>query len=282
MKLLVLINPMTQLPERQEPEQVRARIAAAFAAAGVEAEVRLVPPDQLTEQARAAVDVDAVIAAGDDATASAVAQGVMTTGVALGVLPMGVNQQFARELKMPADLDAAVAIIAKAIVTAIPIGEVNGQPFLNFAAMGTGGGMMNGYTAPMVQRGSVWRGLLKMLRLKRRGLKLSARGHTFVRTTPSVIISNNPHQLERFHVKPASQPESGLLNVYTAAGSTRRQRSRAPVVSMALPELRVDPPDGNGVEVLIDGRRVVMQAPVRVRICAKTLKVLVPSPAAAG
>ena len=54
-------------------------------------------------------------------------------------------------------------------------------------------------------------------------VRLSSRGHTFFRRTPSVIVCNNPYQMRAFGVESASVPERGLLNVYVADTSKSRR-----------------------------------------------------------
>ena len=66
------------------------------------------------EAAAAAVrdGADVVIAAGGDGTVSAVAGALAGTGTALGVLPLGTLNHFARDLGIPAELDAAARVVA--------------------------------------------------------------------------------------------------------------------------------------------------------------------------
>ena len=57
-------------------------------------------------------EVDLVAVGGGDGTLNAAADGVMQVNRPLGVLPMGTANDLARTLGIPADLDAAVQIIA--------------------------------------------------------------------------------------------------------------------------------------------------------------------------
>ena len=55
-----------------------------------------------------------VVAAGGDGTVGGVAAGVVDSPAALGVLPLGTLNHFARDLHIPFDLGAAVAIVCPA------------------------------------------------------------------------------------------------------------------------------------------------------------------------
>jgi YegS/Rv2252/BmrU family lipid kinase len=81
-------------------------------------------------------EVDLVAVAGGDGTMNAAAEGLMATGLPLGILPTGTANDLARTLGIEADLDAAVKVIAAGHTRRIDLGMVNGHPFFNVASMG--------------------------------------------------------------------------------------------------------------------------------------------------
>jgi diacylglycerol kinase (ATP) len=80
--------------------------------------------------------IDCVVAAGGDGTMNAVADGLLQTGLPLGILPMGTANDLARTLHIPTDLVAASAIIAAGRIRKIDCGEVNEHAFFNVASIG--------------------------------------------------------------------------------------------------------------------------------------------------
>src|SRR3954468_8514087 len=95
---------------RDAAEQLR----ALFAAAGAQAHVMVARSgDDISHLARRAVRENhpVVVAAGGDGTISAVAAHVAGSRSALGVLPMGTLNHFARDAGIPAELEAAVGAI---------------------------------------------------------------------------------------------------------------------------------------------------------------------------
>ena len=72
-----------------------------------------------------------VVVGGGDGTVSRVAAALIDTETTLGVLPLGTFNHFAKDLKIPLDLEAAVANIFTGRVASIDMGEVNGRPFVN-------------------------------------------------------------------------------------------------------------------------------------------------------
>jgi YegS/Rv2252/BmrU family lipid kinase len=81
-------------------------------------------------------DVDFVIAGGGDGTLNAVLQGIVGTGLPLGLLPLGTANDLARTLQIPSDLEGACDIIARGHQIRIDVGLVNGVYFFNEASIG--------------------------------------------------------------------------------------------------------------------------------------------------
>ena len=120
MRPLVLINDAAGVIQKigadGDPTE---RVRAAMEKAGLTAIVRLVKPPRMTEEARRAVaarEFDAVVAGGGDGTVNCVASALVGTNVALGALPLGTLNHFAKNLGMPLPLDEACAALARATV----------------------------------------------------------------------------------------------------------------------------------------------------------------------
>ena len=97
-------------------------------------------PRHATELARAAIDAggERVIAVGGDGTMNEIAQALLHSPAALGLVPCGSGNGLALHLGIPTGLRAALALAADetAPVAAIDTGSANGRPFFN--AMGCG------------------------------------------------------------------------------------------------------------------------------------------------
>src|SRR5689334_16245143 len=93
MRAIVLTNPKAGAKADESDELRRA-----LAAAGVDADVRAVPGDELTAAAKeAAASGATVIAAGGDGTVSAVASALRDHDTPMGVLPTGTLNHFAKD-----------------------------------------------------------------------------------------------------------------------------------------------------------------------------------------
>jgi len=77
-----------------------------------------------------------VIVGGGDGTLSHAAGVLAGTGTALGVLPLGSGNTFARSVGVPRSVGGAARVIAGGRVQRVDVGRVNGSAFLNSVALG--------------------------------------------------------------------------------------------------------------------------------------------------
>jgi diacylglycerol kinase family enzyme len=83
-------------------------------------------------------EVDSVIIGGGDGTLNAAAQGLLDTGLPLGIIPLGTANDLARTLDTPSDLAIAAWIISGRKTRFVDLGDVNGHPFVDVADFGFG------------------------------------------------------------------------------------------------------------------------------------------------
>jgi len=99
------------------------------------------------EKARRAVedDVDVVLVAGGDGTINTVGRALVGTDVALGVIPAGSGNGFARHFGIPLSLANAVDALARAKVKKIDVGLVNDRPFFVTCSMAWDASIARGF-----------------------------------------------------------------------------------------------------------------------------------------
>lgn len=95
-------------------------------------------PGDATRLAREAAEarLDAVLVAGGDGTLNEAIQGLVGTETALGYLPYGTVNIWARELSMPLQPEAAARAVADGRVERIDVGQANDRYFLLMAGIG--------------------------------------------------------------------------------------------------------------------------------------------------
>jgi YegS/Rv2252/BmrU family lipid kinase len=116
-------------------EEVRDKLTAA----GVELlDAKAVDdPERMGATIKAAVKrAPMVIVGGGDGSLSSSVDHFMGTDTILAILPLGTANSFARTLSIPLELDGAIEIIAQGEPRKIDVGCINGENFLNAAALG--------------------------------------------------------------------------------------------------------------------------------------------------
>ncbi len=203
-------------------EDKRAAIESALAEAGRSGELRFTRPADLAQAAdQAALTAlqrqSAVVAVGGDGTISTVAQAAHAHGCAMGLVPQGTFNYFARTHGLPEDAAQATRAVLCGAPVPVQVGVVNGQLFLVNASLGLYPEMLKdreAYTARFGRRRLVvlFASATTLLR-SYRPLRLSIRCEGTVReiATPTLFVGNNRLQLERLGLAEAEAPETGRL-----------------------------------------------------------------------
>lgn len=298
MKVAILLNAKAGQLNRQECEQRAEEILAACGSRGIEATAHLCDGARLTARARelAHSGVDAVIAAGGDGTVSAVAAGLAGAGndVALGVVPLGTLNHFARDLGVPT-LEAALDAIAAGHTERVDVGEVNGRVFVNNSSIGL-------YPDMVVQRDAVrrargagkWTAMVRaavrtLLRFPLLHVAIALAGRVMSAHTPIVFIGNNEYQRDVRGLGSRRRLDRGQLSIYTIRATRRLHMFW--VLLRAI--IRRDKPADfeehtveradivttkHSLRVALDGEVVRMKPPLTYRCRPGALRVFTPLP----
>lgn len=198
---------------------------AALAECGVVGEVAVT--DSATEAAMSAREAvrsgcDLVVAAGGDGTVGTVAQELLGSETALGIMPLGSVMNLARSLELPRDLEAAAAIIAEGTSRRIDIGEARGRVFFESGSVGMNAAIFR--EANRIDQGD-WLGLLSSLRVALRyrpsRMTITLDDRTLRTRAYLITISNGPYTGLGFTVAPSARLDDGLFDVRIFRGFTR-------------------------------------------------------------
>lgn len=107
---------------------------------------------QLYAREAVAEKLDVVIAAGGDGTINEVIQELVGSETALGVLPIGTANVWAREMGIPLDIAGASEILAYGRTRRIDAGSVNGRYFLLMVGIGFDGEVIRAVEKKFLKR----------------------------------------------------------------------------------------------------------------------------------
>jgi len=273
------------------------KLRDAFAAAGVDADIRLTEPDRISDalaEAAKAPGLDAVVAGGGDGTLSCAAGHLSGTDRPLGILPLGTLNHLARDAGIPADLEEAASIIAAFHVREIDLAEVNGRIFVNNSSVGLYPDMVRLREAEQERKGRSKRlamlsaSLTTLRHFRRHRLWISAEGLEAPIHTPLLFVGNNRYEVSLFALGQREALDGGELCLYAIRARSRlgmvwagirgifgRLDQQRDFVTAYVTEAEVSA-DRDMLTISADGETVRMDMPLRYRILPKALKLIVP------
>ncbi len=283
----------------------RAVIEAALAARGRTGELFICRPAELlhvaTEAAATAVARgSAVVAVGGDGSLNTVAQAAHAAGCAMGVIPYGTFNYFARTHGIPTDAAAAMRWLLDARPMPVQAAAINDQVFLVNASLGIYPELLQDREAYKARFGrSRWVAFMAacatLLRAQRR-LRLHIEMGATARDvqTLTLFVGNNRLQLQQVGAEPqdtvAGTPGDGsmaalmLRPIGTLSmiglmlhGAMGRLGEAAGVEGFEFKHMVVRPtliPGRRDVVVAFDGEVAHMRSPIDIRVLAKPLYLL--------
>ena len=286
-------------------EAKREAIEAALKASGRAGELVFAPAAELAaiaraQAAKAKAAHSAIVAVGGDGTINAVAQAAHAEGCAMGVVPQGTFNYFARTHGLPAEPAAAVQALLQAVPHPVQVGSVNGTVFLVNASLGLYPDLLEDREAYKKRFGrsrfvalvSAFATLLREHRQLR--LRIEQDGQVRSVRTPTLFVGNNRLQLEQVGLPPpAAGAEAGhiaavmLRPIGTLAmlwllvrGAFGSLGGADDVESFGFQQMVVTPARHSGlrgVKVAFDGEIAWMRSPLRFEVAPQPLWLLKPA-----
>jgi len=252
--------------------------------------------EELAPSARRAVSDkhSRVAAGGGDGTVNAVAGALAGTDTALGVLPIGTLNHFARDAGVPLDLEQAVRTFFTGRVVKVDVGEVNGHVFVNNSGVGVYPHLVRqreaqqrrGHRKPVAFAIAVGAVLRHYARLR---IKLHlGEAEALARLTPFLFVGNNKYEVVGLEIGRRLRLTSGRLWVCTAPRATRRTLigmawrtltdhvTEHELNAIEVEELWVDAATPR-ISVSMDGEVRLLAAPLHYRIRPGALGVVLPA-----
>jgi diacylglycerol kinase family enzyme len=291
----VIVNASSGADDKK---QARETLAKAFASSGVEARISLAESgEEIIDLARGAVrdGCQPIVAGGGDGTVNAVASVLLGTDRTLGVLPMGTLNHFAKDLKIPLDLEAAALNCLEGREASVDVGEVNGRIFLNNSSLGLYPSIVRHREKQQQQLGRgkwpafIWATLTMLRRYPFLTVRLSTDDERMIRHTPFVFVGNNEYQMESFNIGARSCIDAGHLSLYVAHRTGRLGllrlawralfgglRDQEDFNAMCTKEVWIETRRPKRLRIATDGEVTVMTTPLHYSVRPGALRVIVP------
>ena len=282
----------------------RAVIEQALQVAGRTGELRFARPDALDRMAREASATalaahSAVVAVGGDGTINAVAQAAHAAGCAMGVVPLGTFNYFARTHGIPTEPAQAAHMLMQAVPTPVQVGTVNGHVFLVNASLGLYPVLLEDRETYKARFGrSRWVAMGAACMTLLRGhhqlhLQIDQGGMVRNVRTPTLFVGNNRLQLEQVGLNLSEHPARPLDDGFIAAVMLKPMGTLAmvglmlrgamgtlgdadSVDSFAFSRMVVQP-HRRKIKIAFDGEVTLMRTPLEFRVAPQPLYLLKPA-----
>jgi diacylglycerol kinase family enzyme len=237
-----------------------------------------------------------VVAGGGDGTINAVAGHLVgRADVALGVLPLGTLNHFAKDVGVPVELDAALQVLTDGgQETAVDIGEVNGRFFVNNSSLGLYPAIVRHREQQQHRLGRgkwpafAWAVLGVLRRYPFLDVRMVVDGEERFHRTPFVFIGNNEYRMDGLSIGRRACLSDGLLSVYVAQRTGRlgllrlalrallgRLAQAGDFSAMHARDLHITTRRRH-LRVATDGEVQMLSGPLHYRVHVAALRVIVP------
>jgi diacylglycerol kinase family enzyme len=289
---------------QNEPSAIGQVIEEALRLSGRTGELMFAHPDQLSAMAKQAAATafgrhSALVAVGGDGTVNTVAQAAHAQGCALGVLPKGTFNYFARTHGIPVDAPQALQTLLTCEPVPVQVGLINDHVFLVNSSLGLYPELLQDREAFKARFGrsrlvAFGSAVVTMLGGVHRVLRLRIERGVECRdiSTTTLFIGNNRLQLEQVGLAQASALDQGCLAAVILRpigvlamiwlllrGSFGTLGEVNTVESFQFHRMVVRPRlgwDGLKVKVAFDGEVSWMRAPLEFKVSATPLYLIKP------
>ncbi|HEY7271528.1 MAG TPA: diacylglycerol kinase family protein [Actinoplanes sp.] len=250
-------------------------------------------PRELEQTIAAAIDngPDLLVAGGGDGTISTAARLLAHRDIALGLLPLGTTNNFARTTGVPLSLDDAIATLTDGKVIDVDLGLAGGVPFTNHVGVGLSADVMQKAPRPLKRISGrlaypiTALALLTRHRPLRAVVQADGREHEF--TTHQLYVANGGFHAGR-PITADADADDRLLIAYAVGGAARRELLRETARNAATghrrtlrerPFLAVDElwlETDRPARVEVDGEPCG-STPMRIGLDGNALRIMVPA-----
>ena len=249
-------------------------------------------PRMLSEARKAVRDkVPVLIVGGGDGTFNALAEILVGTETALGVLPLGTGNSFARDLGIQANLSTACEVICSGKIADVDVGLANGHHFLNVATVGLTTSIASALQESLKRRYGRIVYVYAIIRAYRHirpfEATLQTENGSICFPTLQVVIGNGRYHAGPFKVAPDAGITTGRFSVY-ALESTHKSSLLKLALHLTsgnhitLPEVHSESTVGGKLicspvrHVTLDGE-IGPKTPLKFEIKPNAMRVIVPN-----
>ncbi len=276
--------------------KIAGKVRKAFKAAKIDARVEMIDGGDYEVRCRAIAKRgdELLVVGGGDGSISAAASALAGSKTALGILPLGTLNHFARDLGLPTDIGEAAQLIARKPLRRVDVAEMNDRIFINNSAIGL-------YPLMVIDRDEqrkrlgrskrlamVVASIRTLARFNHQRLILTVNDEKERVDTPLLFVGNNDYRIDLGAPGQRESLDDGELSVFVMRKKTRRGLIAASVRALFDRARDDDMEKIEGVQrlrvashrsilaVSLDGEVVHAPPPLDYKIRKRALRVIAP------
>jgi diacylglycerol kinase family enzyme len=276
--------------------QIAGKVRKAFKAAKIDARVEIIDGGDYEVRCRAIAQRGAELlgVGGGDGSISAAASALAGSKTALGILPLGTLNHFARDLGLPTDIAEAAQLIARGPKRRVDVAEMNDHIFINNSAIGL-------YPLMVIDRDQQRKRLGRskrlamivasvrtLVRFNHQRLTLTINDEKERIDTPLLFVGNNDYRIDLGAPGQRESLDDGTLSVFVMRKKTRGGLIAASIRALFNRSRDDDMEKIDGVQrlrvgshrsmlaVSLDGEVVRSAPPLDYKIRKQALRVIAP------
>jgi len=233
--------------------------------------------------------VDVVYAVGGDGTVHETAKRLIGRPLALGVVPTGSGNGFARQIGLPMNVRASLRSCRGGRIETVDTARVNAMPFIATMGVGFDAAVAEAFANAGTRglRTYVRAGLREIRRFRAEEYEIEIDGARQSRRAFAVVVANAAHYGNNARIAPPASLQDGLLDVVIVDEVTTLQaialvprlfrgtidRSKHVTIATAT---RIDIRRAAAGPAQLDGEPLTLPARLSIEIAPRSLRVLVP------
>lgn len=214
-RILFIINPVSGIGRRNKLPGMIGKVAAHFDVNYTIAHSEYAGHAIKLARDAAREGFDAVVAVGGDGSINEVAEGIMGSSCALGVIPAGSGNGLSHYLKLPFSKEKAISCIFKMRTTLIDTASINDRLFISVAGAGFDGRVAETFSHAHL-RGFIayaWMSVREYLFYQSKRYKIYVNGMTLKRKAFMLTFANSNQFGFNARIAPLASLNDGLLDL---------------------------------------------------------------------
>jgi len=231
---------------------------------------------------------DVLFAVGGDGTVHELAKRLIGTEIALGIVPTGSGNGFARHVGLPMATRKTLAASQTGRIVTIDTATVNGIPFVGVMGAGFDAAVAHRFGATRGLRNYVREGIAEFMRYKPAEYEIEIDGKTMRRRAFVMTVANSSQYGNNARIAPIASLQDGLLDLVAIAdvslwsalplivrlfNGTMHRAANATAAQGARIVIRRE----SEGPAHLDGEPVILGAELDVRVVPNSLRVLIPA-----